>query len=477
MPDDANNPNTTALNARILLFEADEGLAEILKHLLRNQNCRVLECASREELPTLFASREWDAVFCDQQFADALLPLANAAQVPVILIAGYDAIDTARQTVSRQQAFAWLPKPLPSQQALKYLQDAVQWRAEHPRPTPTAMPIVMPKVDDSQPKSHYGLMVGESAPMQELYRQIDRVAESEMTVLIIGESGTGKELVAKAIHSSSGRAGRAFVPVNCASLSENLLESELFGHVKGAFTGAVRNKDGLFVAADGGTLFLDEIGSVPLPTQLALLRALQEHEVRPVGAVQSIPVNVRVVAATNENLEQLLAEGRLRQDLYYRLSAFTLKVPPLRERAGDLPLLAAAFLNRLSPEEGPVLQLAEDASVALARHAWPGNVRELVHALERGATLCEGGMIRLADLPPEFQNSAPPAKAESENPSAAIPTPRIVAPAGHSLTLKAYLKQCEQQYIRRVLEEQGDDKEKAAKILGVSVATLYRKLT
>ena len=475
MPDDANNPNSTALNARILLFETDEGLAEILKHLLRNLNCRVLECASREELPVLFASREWDAVFCDQQFADALLPLANAAQVPVILIAGYDEIDTARQRVSEQRAFAWLPKPLPSQQALKYLQDALLWRASQPK-SAAAVPVAITPSDTSQPQSHYGLMVGESAPMQELYRQIDRVAESEMTVLIIGESGTGKELVAKAIHSSSGRAGRAFVPVNCASLSENLLESELFGHVKGAFTGAVRNKDGLFVAADGGTLFLDEIGSVPLPTQLALLRALQEHEVRPVGAVQSIPVNVRVVAATNENLEQLLAEGRLRQDLYYRLSAFTLKVPPLRERAGDLPLLAAAFLNRLSPEEGPVLQLAEDASVALARHAWPGNVRELAHALERGATLCEGGMIRLADLPPEFQNSAPPAKAEPETPSAAIPTPRIVAPAGHSLTLKAYLKQCEQQYIQRVLEEQGDDKEKAAKILGVSVATLYRKL-
>ena len=476
MPDDANNPNTTALNARILLFETDEGLAEILKHLLRNQSCRVLECASREELPELFASREWDAVFCDQQFADALLPLANSVQVPVILIAGYDEIGDARKAVAEQRAFAWLSKPVPSQQALKYLQDAVQWRASHPRSV-AAAPVTKAPEDDTQLQRHYSLMIGESAPMQEHYRQIDRVAESEMTVLILGESGTGKELVAKAIHAASGRAGRAFVPVNCASLSENLLESELFGHVKGAFTGAVRNKDGLFVAADGGTLFLDEIGSVPLPTQLALLRALQEHEVRPVGAVQSIPVNVRVVAATNENLDQLLSEGRLRQDLYYRLSAFTLKVPPLRERIGDLPLLADAFLNRLSPSEDPTLQLAEDARMALARHPWPGNVRELAHALERGATLCEGGMIRLVDLPPEFQNAAPTAKPKAEPTSTAIPTLRIVAPAGHSLTLKAYLKQCEQQYIQKVLEEQGDDKEKAAKILGVSVATLYRKLT
>lgn len=474
MPDDANKTNPPALNARILLFETDEGLAEILKHLLRNQSCRVLECASREELPSLFASREWDAVFCDQQFANALLPLANAVQVPVILIAGYDEFEVARQAVAEQRAFAWLPKPLPSQQALKYLQDAVRWRASHPRSV-AAAPVTKASSDDSQPQLHYGLMVGESAPMQELYRQIDRVAESEMTVLILGESGTGKELVAKAIHAASGRASRAFVPVNCASLSENLLESELFGHVKGAFTGAVRNKDGLFVAADGGTLFLDEIGSVPLPTQLALLRALQEREVRPVGAVQSIPVNVRVVAATNEDLDQLLAEGRLRQDLYYRLSAFTLKIPPLRERAGDLPLLAAAFLSRLSPAEGPILTLAEDARAALVRHAWPGNIRELAHALERGATLCEEGVIRLADLPPEFQATQEPAKAASENASA--PTPRIVAPAGHLLTLKAYLKQCEQQYIQRVLEEQGGDKEKAAKILGVSVATLYRKIT
>ena len=475
MPDDANNPNTTALNARILLFETDEGLAEILKHLLRNLSCRVLECGSREELPSVFASREWDAVICDQQFAEAMLPLAKSAQVPVILIAGYDEIEAARQAVSSQQAFAWLPKPVPSQQVLKYLQEAIQWRASQPRSVlpPEAISVVLPTTDASQTQSHYGLMVGESAPMQELYHQIDRVAESEMTVLILGESGTGKELVAKAIHAASGRADRPFVPVNCASLPESLLESELFGHVKGAFTGAVRNKDGLFVAADGGTLFLDEIGSVPLSTQLALLRALQEREVRPVGAVQSISVNVRVVAATNENLDQLLATGRLRQDLYYRLSAFSLRIPPLRERKGDIPLLCDAFLKRLSSAEGPVLQLAEDARVALVRHDWPGNVRELTHALERGATLCENGIIRLADLPTEFQTAPEPAKPEQ----ASADAPRIVAPAGHSLTLKADLKQCEQQYIQRVLEEQGDDKEKAAKILGVSVATLYRKLT
>ena len=468
MPDDANKTNSPALNARILLFETDEGLAEILKHLLRNQSCRVLECASRKELAEVFASRDWDAAICDLQFADAMLPLANAALVPVILIAGYDEIGDARKAVAEQRAFAWLSKPVPSQQALKCLQEAVQWHASQPRPATMA-----PPVEATQSECHYGLMVGESAPMQELYRQIDRVAESEMTVLILGESGTGKELVAKAIHAASGRANRPFVPVNCASLSENLLESELFGHVKGAFTGAVRNKDGLFVAADGGTLFLDEIGSVPLSTQLALLRALQEHEVRPVGAVQSIPVNVRVVAATNENLDQLLTAGRLRQDLYYRLSAFTLRIPPLRERAGDLPLLANAFLKRLSPDGGTTLQLAEDARMALARHDWPGNVRELIHALERGATLCENGTIRLADLPPEFHSAPTPARAEAEP----LGAPRIVPPAGHSLTLKAYLKQCEQQYIQQVLEEQGDDKEKAAKILGVSVATLYRKLT
>jgi len=476
MPDEANNPTTTALNARVLLLETDEGLAEILKHLLRNLSCRVLECASGEELPALYASRTWDAAICDQHFAEALLPLAAPDRVPVILIAGYDEIAAARQAVAERRAFAWLPKPVPSQQALKCLQEALQWRASLPPPAAPSASLpaaggTLP-AGDGRAELHYGLMVGESAPMQELYRQIDRVAESEMTVLILGESGTGKELVAKAIHAASGRAGHAFVPVNCASLSENLLESELFGHVKGAFTGAVRNKDGLFVAANGGTLFLDEIGSVPLPTQLALLRALQEHEVRPVGAVQAIPVNVRVVAATNENLEELLAAGRLRQDLYYRLSAFTLRVPPLRERGDDLALLAAAFLDRLAASGG-ALRLADEARVALARHAWPGNVRELSHALERGATLCENGVIRLADLPPEFQQTPPPPAPPAEEEQA----PRIVAPAGHSLTLKAYLRQCEQQYIQRVLEEQGDDKEKAAKILGISVATLYRKLT
>ena len=474
MPDNANNLTSVASSARILLFEADEGLSEILKHLLRNQSCRVLECPSVEELPQLYHSREWDAIFCGQQYAGALLPLANAGQVPVILLAGYDEIEEARELVAAEKAFAWLTRPLSSQQALVCLRNALEWRAARSRTAPVAAPAALTAAGEDQPARHYSLMVGESAPMQELYRQIDRVAASEMTVLILGESGTGKELVAKAIHAASGRAAHPFVPVNCASLSENLLESELFGHVKGAFTGAVRNKDGLFVAADGGTLFLDEIGSVPLPTQLALLRALQEREVRPVGAVQSIPVDVRVVAATNENLEQLLADGRLRQDLYYRLSAFTLRIPPLRERNGDLALLAAAFLKQLAPDAEHGLKLAADASAALAQHAWPGNVRELKHALERGATLCENGTIRLEDLPPEFRGQPEPQNAAGETAHA---QPRVVAPAGHKLTLKAYLKQCEQQYIQQVIEEQGDDKEKAAKILGVSVATLYRKLT
>ena len=205
------------------------------------------------------------------------------------------------------------------------------------------------------PRSTSGLIVGEHPTMLELYRQIEKAAPTEMTVLIQGESGTGKELVARAIHQKSLRANKPFVAINCASLPENLLESELFGHLKGAFTGAVRDKNGLFLAADGGTLFLDEVGSIPVSMQLALLRALQEREIRPVGALQNIPVNVRVLAATNEDLSQRMSTGQLRDDLYYRLSVFPLKLPPLRERKSDIPLLARHFISRFKKKHDSTL--------------------------------------------------------------------------------------------------------------------------
>ncbi len=467
MPEEMNQPNGSAsIGARILLLETDEGRGEVLRCLLRSLDCRVRSVGIVEEASEVFSSRAWDAIFCDMAFSEVILPLAKAAnpRVQVILFANYDEVSEAGKLVSSGDAYGWLPKPLRTEKAIQMLRQAL---AERPTPTPAQQ-----ATEDNTPTSdisekHFGLMVGEDTSMQELYRQIQKVSDSEMTVLILGESGTGKELVAKSIHSAGSRAKHPFIPVNCSSLPENLLESELFGYVKGAFTGAVHNKDGLFVAANGGTLFLDEIGSIPLPTQMALLRALQEREIRPVGATHSIPVDVRVIAATNEDVEKLKAEGKFRQDLFYRISAFTLRIPPLRERGNDLELLVRSYLEETSRNSGTsVLRLADDAWEALRQHKWPGNIRELHHALERGATLAEDGIIHRKDLPEEFQ------AATEQKPSQSAPRD-----GSDVLTLKAYLRICERQYLQKILRENQGDKEQAARLLGISVATIYRKLS
>lgn len=457
------------LYARILLLESDEGRGEVLRSLLRTLGCRVRSVSTQKDIQSVFHSRTWDAIFCDMCFAEEAIPLAEAANpsVQLILLASYDELTTARGIVDSGRAFGFLPTPVRSEKAIRMLREALAQRPARRDGESAGVEAGGSAGDASSVERHFGMIVGESAPMQELYRQIEKVASSEMTVLILGESGTGKELVAKAIHGAGCRSQQPFIPVNCSSLPENLLESELFGYVRGAFTGAVHNKDGLFVAANGGTLFLDEIGSIPLPTQMALLRALQEREVRPVGSTQAIPVNVRVVAATNEDVEKLKDEGKIRQDLFYRISAFQLRVPPLREREGDIDLLVNAFLDGLA-EGNPARAtcIAPDAWKTLRAHPWPGNVRELLHALERGATLAEKGVIRRCDLPPEILD-------RPQGQEEAIPE----APSAECMTLKAYLRACERQYLQKVLAENGGDKEKAARLLGISVATIYRKLS
>ncbi len=473
MPEVENQPNgSESLGARILLLDHDEARGEIFRSLLRNLDCRVRSVTMREDAEAVLASRDWDVIFCEMPFARMILP-SMVRQVPVILLASYAELGEAQRMVAEQKAFGCLPTPIRSEKALQMLRAAL---LAHPlkRPENSGDNASLSKDISHGSVSatasivrHFDLMVGESAPMQELYHQIEKVSSSDMTVLILGESGTGKELVAKAIHSAGNRSTKPFIPVNCASLPENLLESELFGYVKGAFTGAVHNKDGLFVAANGGTLFLDEIGSIPMPTQLALLRVLQEREVRPVGSTQTIPVDVRVVAATNEDVEKLKNEGRLRPDLFYRISAFSLRIPPLRERGDDISLLEKAFLQRFTPEGGQPLQLSSDAATALRTHEWRGNIRELFHALERGATLSEGGVIHQKDLAPEFQNI----------PGTTMPLPPPTNADGKFMTLRAYQRLCERGYLQQVLDSLGGDKEKAAKLLGISVATLYRKLS
>lgn len=472
MPEEmSQSSGNTSLGARILLLETDEGRGEVFRSLLRSQDCRVRSVSAIGDVEEVFRSRVWDAVFCEIAFAKTLLPLMNGGgqKPPVILLAGYAEMSLARQLVEAGSVFGYQTTPLRTEKALKMLREAL---VLHPMKGDKAEAEAEVQVDSEEEvpsEKHFGLIYGESSQMQELYQQIRRVALTDMNVLILGESGTGKELVAKAIHSAGNRSDRPFVAVNCSSLPENLLESELFGYVKGAFTGASHNKDGLFVAADGGTLFLDEIGSISPATQMALLRALQEREIRPVGATRTIPVNVRVLAATNEDVDKLRESGRFRDDLFFRISAFSLRIPPLRDRDDDLKILEDAFLAELS-KDGEPLTLSSEALDACRRHTWPGNVRELYHALEHGATMAEDGVIGVKHLPAAVVQGGS-GNGDDECDVAALDGVRA------TMTLKAYLRLCERQYLQRVLDEQQGDKERAARLLGISVATIYRKLS
>ena len=315
-----------------------------------------------------------------------------------------------------------------------------------------------------------GNMIGRSPEMDKLYRILAKVAQSSHPVLILGESGVGKELVARSIHGNGPHADRPFVPIDCGSLVPTLMESELFGYVKGAFTGANHAKEGLLASAQGGTVFLDEIGELPLDLQAKLLRALQEKEVRPVGATHRVAINVRILAATNRNLAAMVEQGRFRKDLYYRLSVVNLRIPPLRERKQDIPLLAAHFLERMSRETGVTHTLSDDALRTMVEYEWPGNVRELEHSIDRACTLSSGPIVHLGDLPTQLQNF----HLENHRP-VAVAAVAVGAP-GPARTPVMPLAQLEKQAILDTLRKLNGDKLLAARLLGIGKTTLYRKL-
>jgi DNA-binding NtrC family response regulator len=305
-------------------------------------------------------------------------------------------------------------------------------------------------------------MIGVSPRMQRVFRLISKVAPTESTVLLTGESGTGKEMVATAIHLQSLRAHKPFVTVNCSAIPETLFESELFGHVRGAFTGAVADKIGLLSQADGGTIFLDEVAEMPLLVQPKLLRALQSGEIRRVGDASETRVDVRVIAATNRNLTQALEQGRLREDLYYRLSVFQIELPPLRERREDIPLLANFFRDRFARRLGTrVDRFDERAQAYLVQYDYPGNVRELENAIERAVTMAEDGVITASDLPPSLRE----------------PTVRLL-PEGEAFpyTETMSLAQIEAEHIRRALQHFAGNTTRTARSLGISRSTLWRKM-
>jgi two-component system response regulator HydG len=302
----------------------------------------------------------------------------------------------------------------------------------------------------------FGGLVGVSARMERVYKLIQKVAQHNYPVLILGESGTGKELVARSIHFSGPRKTKLFAPVDCSSLTPTLIETELFGHVKGAFTGAHNAKQGLFEAAGEGTLFLDEIGDMPIDLQSKLLRALQEREVKPVGSTERIGVRARVIAATNRDLESAIRTGAFRQDLFFRLNVVQIKLPPLRERKTDIPFLVTTFLEKFSDPSRPPSTMSEDAMRRITSYDWPGNIRELENAIERAVALGSGPILHVGDLPSNLQNTS------SEN--------------NTDVDELMPLETLERHAIFRALQETSGDKLAAARLLGIGKTTLYRKL-
>jgi DNA-binding NtrC family response regulator len=308
---------------------------------------------------------------------------------------------------------------------------------------------------------------GISAATRRLVERVEAAAASDANVLIAGETGTGKDLCARTIHELSRRAGRPFVAVNCAALPDTLLEAELFGHEKGAFTGAERRRTGRFEAANGGTLFLDEVGELTLAAQVKLLRVIETSTFEPVGTSKPVTVDVRIVAATNRDLEEAVSSGAFRQDLYYRLNVIDLETPPLRERPGDIPILVSEFLSDMSARQGrPVPPLDPAALAALATYRFPGNVRELIHALERAVAVSRGGVLRLEHLPPAISSSPVGAAAETDAP----------VEEGQVEPLASAVSRFERQYVRRVLERTGGHRGRAAALLGISRKALWLRL-
>ncbi len=315
-----------------------------------------------------------------------------------------------------------------------------------------------------------GTIVGQSPEMDKIYRIMSKVAHSTHPVMIFGESGTGKELVARSIHSNSPSAQKPFLPVDCGSLVPTLVESELFGYVKGAFAGATRNKDGLLVAAEDGTVFLDEVGELPSDLQAKLLRALQEREVRPVGSSERVPMRARVLAATSRDLIQMVEQGRFRKDLYYRLNVVSLRLPALRERRPDVPLLAAHFLDRIGKEYGKRFELSDEALRVLDEYEWPGNVRELENALERACSFASGTVVQLGDMPTQLQDF------RMQQRRLTMPLREVLEAAAAASLPVTSLADMERQAILDTIQRMNGDKLQAARALGIGKTTLYRKL-
>jgi two-component system response regulator AtoC len=447
----------------VLIVDDDGSMRHLLSVILADRGYESRAVASGEDALKELAVREYDLVLTDVRMPgmgglELLARIQEAhPELMVIVMSAYGSHEAAIEAM-KAGAYDYLPKPFRPDEVVLVLRKAEE-RERLQRENRRLRRELGGGLGLEQ-------LVGPSEAMQAVLRQVRKLAPQRTTVLLTGESGTGKELVARALHDLSPRAASPFVAVNCGAIPGELIESELFGHVKGAFTDAVRNKKGLAAEADGGTLFLDEVGELPLPMQVKLLRFLQEEEVRPVGDTRSVKVDVRVVAASARDLGKAVAAGQFREDLYYRLDVVGIRLPPLRERPGDVEPLARHFLARLGGlrPDLPRLALSDGAREALLAWRWPGNVRELRHAMERAVVLADGPLVREEDLPDAVRAGPPLA-----------PAPLEAGPDG-SLSVKKATRELEERLIRAALERTGGNRTRAAQLLDLSYRALLYKI-
>ncbi|WP_428261466.1 sigma-54-dependent transcriptional regulator [Haliangium sp.] len=453
LPDEARR----RAQATVLVVEDDDAMRDVLQEELSDAGYQVEVAPSARVGIDMVRRTAVDVVITDLRMPDLdgfdLIRDIKATEKapPIVMITAFGSIETAIKAV-KLGAYDYITKPFEIEELILVIDKAMGELALRRKVAQLQREV----------ENRYGFdnIIAHSEPMQEVLSLVTRIAGSTASVLLAGESGTGKELIARAIHYQSPRAKCSFVAVNLAAVPEQLIESELFGHTKGAFTDARQDKPGLFAEADGGTLFLDEIGELAAALQAKLLRVLQEQEVRPVGATRPQKVDVRVVAATNRDLEEMMADGSFREDLFYRLNVFQIDLPPLRQRPDDILPLAEHFLAVAAAKRAPALraQLSPDTRRLLVAYPWPGNVRELENVIERGLTLCRDGEIRPEDLPSTVRER------------------RQRDLLAEAVSRRMNLAELEREYIERVLEDEGGNKTRTAQRLGLDRKTLYRKL-
>jgi two-component system response regulator PilR (NtrC family) len=455
--------------ARILVVDDEAGMRDFLSILLQREGHRVVAAANGKEALRLAREGRFDLVISDIRMPQldgvGLLEGLREAdhEMPVILITAFASASSTIEAM-KQGAFDYITKPFKVEEIKGVVTRALE--AQRVRAAAGAAPAPAP--GEAAPAIE-GL-IGRSPKMVEVYKVISKVANVAGTVLITGESGTGKELVARTLHRHSDRAAKPFMAINCGAIPEQLLESELFGHVKGAFTGAIANKVGLFEVAHGGTLLLDEVAEMSLALQVKLLRVLQDRLFRRVGGTEDIGVDVRVIAATNKHLPDLIRKGGFREDLFYRLNVIPIHLPSLRERPEDIPLLVEGFVTRFCQQNRrPAKPVSEEAMALLARYSWPGNVRELENALERAIALEQSDVLTAASLPEEIRAWQP-----TEATPAATLAPPTIPPEG--LNLEDVVSQVERKLLLEALEKAGGVQTKAAQILGINFRSFRYRL-